>query len=344
MKVAVLHGPEDLRLDESPRPQIGSGDLLIKVVAAGICGTDLHFRHMGPRYPDKPMPLGHEFSGDVVEVGSEVRNFQAGDRVAYNSNNSPADMGRGGECGGFGNFVVLRDVDTHAQSLCRVPENVSPEHAALVEPISVGAHAVNRANPMPSESVALFGAGPIGLGVIMALTGRGIEDIIVFEPSAVRRERAMALGIRAAFDPRDEAPESSLGKLRGFGEIWGVPHAKTDVFFEASGAPGVLSDIVRFCNKGSRVITIALHREPLTLDGTRIMSKEISIIGAQGYPFEFPEVMAKIASGKIDPEKMISHRFPFDQFTEAFEVAENANMAAKVILQFESTDQVNSAS
>src|SRR4051794_7180241 len=166
MKVAVLHGPGDLRLDNAQRPVAGPKDLVIKVAAAGICGTDLHFRSMGPRFP-KPMPLGHEFAGEVIEVGPEVTSFKAGDRVAYNSNNSPADMGRGGECGGFSDYVVLREVDGQVQSLCRVPDNVSLDHAALVEPMSVATHAVNRADPKPGESVTIFGVGPIGLGVVM---------------------------------------------------------------------------------------------------------------------------------------------------------------------------------
>lgn len=335
MKVAVLHGSGDLRLDDVPRPEVGPADLLVRVAAAGICGTDLHFRHMGPRYPDRPMPLGHEFAGEVVEVGADVTRFSVGDRVAYNSNNSPADMGRGGECGGFSHYVVLRGVDDHVQSLCRVPDEVSYDHAALVEPISVGTHAVNRADPQPGESITLFGSGPIGLGIIMTLVGRGVEDIVVFDLSAMRRERALAVGARAAFDPRERPPEEVLGELRGHGSIWGIPHARTDIYFEASGAPGLLPDIARFCNKGSRIITIAVHREPVALDATRIMSKEISIIGSQGYPFEFPEVMAKIASGEINPEQMISHRFPFDRFVEAFEVADDAERAAKVVLEFE---------
>src|SRR5689334_5815667 len=177
MKVAVIHGPGDLRLDEAERPDVGAGDVMIKVAAAGICGTDLHFRSMGTRY-GRPMPLGHEFAGEVIEVGPQVTSFKPGDRVAYNSYNSPADVGRGGECGGFSEYVVLRDVDGHSQSLCRVPQTVSLQHAALVEPISVGAHAVNRAALSAGESVAVFGVGPIGLGVIMALRWRGIDDIV----------------------------------------------------------------------------------------------------------------------------------------------------------------------
>jgi threonine dehydrogenase-like Zn-dependent dehydrogenase len=267
MKVAVLHGPGDLRLDETERPSAGPGDVVIKVAAAGICGTDLHFRSMGTRY-NRPMPLGHEFAGEIIEVGPRVTSFRAGERVAYNSYNSPADVGRGGECGGFSPYVVLRDVDGHVQSLCRVPKQLSLQHAALVEPISVGMHAVNRADPQPGESVAIFGVGPIGLGVIMALRWRGIEDIIAFDLSALRRERAKALGAQAVFDPREHAPRTTLAKLRGSASLFGSTYPRTDIYIEASGAPGLLSDIATLCNKGSRIITLAVLRQPVTFDGT----------------------------------------------------------------------------
>jgi (R,R)-butanediol dehydrogenase/meso-butanediol dehydrogenase/diacetyl reductase len=334
MKVAVIHGPGDLRLDDTERPAAGPGDVVIKVASAGICGTDLHFRSIGARY-NRPMPLGHEFAGEVIEVGSRVTSFKRGERVAYNSYNSPADVGRGGECGGFSDYVVLRDVDGHIQSLCRVPKALSLEHAALVEPISVAMHAVNRADPKPGESVAVFGVGPIGLGVIMALRWRGIEDIIAFDPSPLRRDRAEALGARAVFDPRENPPATALGERRGSASLFGSTYPRTDVYIEASGAPGLLSDIATFCNKGSRIITLAMQRQPVTFDGTKLMSKEISIIGSSGYPTEFPEVMQRLASGEVDPEMMITHRFPFSDFLNAFETANDPSGAAKVLLQFE---------
>lgn len=334
MKAAVIHAPGDLRVDGVEAPTAGPGDVIVKVAAAGICGTDLHFRGMGPRF-DRPMPLGHEFAGQIIEAGAEVRHFKVGDRVAYNSNNSPADMGRGGECGGFSDYVVLRDVDSHTQSLCRVPDNVSLEHAALVEPMSVAAHAVNRAMPRSGESVAVFGAGPIGLGIVMALRLQGIDDIVVFEPSALRRERALALGARAAHDPREQAPAEVLGALRGLQRVWGTTYPVTDLYFEASGAQGLLSQIAGFCNKQTRIITVAMQRHPVTFDGTKLMSKEISIIGAQGYPSEFPLVMQKLAAKAVDPEMMISHRFPFSRFLQAFETANDATVAAKVLVQFD---------
>ncbi|HTZ69121.1 MAG TPA: alcohol dehydrogenase catalytic domain-containing protein [Acetobacteraceae bacterium] len=334
MKQAVLHGPGDLRLDDAPPPKAGPGDVVVKVAAAGICGTDLHFRNMGTRF-GRPMPLGHEFAGEIIEVGPKVTSFKPGDRVAYNSYNSPADLGRGGEFGGFANYVALREVDGHVQSLCRVPENVSLEHAALVEPISVAAHAVNRADPKPSESVTIFGVGPIGLGVIIALRARGVEDIVAFDLSPLRRERALSLGAAAAYDPREHKPAEILGERRGHATLFGMTYPKTDVYIEASGARGLLPEIAGFCNKGSRIITLAIQRDPVCFDGTKLMSKELSIIGSSGYPTEFPQVMQKLADHVIDPEVMITHRFPFAKFLDAFETANNPSSAAKVLLQFD---------
>jgi threonine dehydrogenase-like Zn-dependent dehydrogenase len=206
----------------------------------------------------------------------------------------------------------------------------------LVEPISVAAHAVNRADPKPGESVAVFGVGPIGLGVIMALRWRGIEDIVAFDLSPLRRERAKALGARAALDPREHPPAKILTELRGTGSsLFGTTYPRTDVYIEASGAPGLLAEITGFCNKGSRIVTLAVQRQPLTLDGTKLMSKEVSLIGSSGYPSEFPEVMERLARGEIDAELMITHRFAFSDFMKAFETANDPSHAAKVLLQFE---------
>lgn len=281
------------------------------------------------------MPLGHEYAGTVVEVGADVTGFKIGDRVAYNSNNSPADMGRGGEFGGFSDYVLLRDVDGHPQSLCRVPDEVSLEHAALVEPLAVAAHAVNRANPSRGESVTLFGAGPIGLGIVVALKERGVEDLVVFDLSPLRRERALRLGADAAYDPREHEPKAILGERRGHGLIWGMPYPRTDIYIEASGAPGMIADIIDFADKRSRIVTVAMQRHPVTIDGTRLMSKELTLLGASGYPSEFPEVMDKLAKGLVDPEAMISHRFAFSDFMTAFETADDPGSAAKVLLTFD---------
>jgi (R,R)-butanediol dehydrogenase/meso-butanediol dehydrogenase/diacetyl reductase len=336
MKLAMIHGPGDLRLDDVQRPKAGPDDVVIKLVAAGICGSDIAYRIMGGvgGPSDKPLAIGHEFAGEIIEAGENVTGFKVGERVAYNSYNSPADFGRGSPQAGFTNYVRLEKIDTHKQSLQRVPESVSLEHAALVEPLSVALHAVNRADPKPGESVAIFGAGPIGLGVIIALRWRGIEDIAVFDLSRLRLDRALALGARAAFDPRETPPARALGDLRGYADLRGHPMPKTDVYIEATGASGLLEDIINFCHLGSRIITVAIQKKPLNISAGAIMGKELTIMGSLGYPTEFPEVMAKLAEGAVDPEMMISHRYPFDDFLNAFETAADPASSAKVLVRF----------
>jgi threonine dehydrogenase-like Zn-dependent dehydrogenase len=126
-----------------------------------------------------------------------------------------------------------------------------------------------------------------------------------------------------------------LTQLRGTASLFGTTYPRTVVYIEASGAQGLLSEVAGFCNKGSRIVTLAVQRQPVTFDGTKLMSKEISLIGSSGYPTEFPEVMDKLATGAVDPEIMITHRFPFSDFLNAFETANDASSAAKVLLQFE---------
>ena len=336
MKVAVVDGPGVLRLDDWQRPVAGPSDVVMKVIAAGICGSDIAYRTTGAPQLHGPGPvaLGHEFAGEIVEVGPDVKSFRIGDRVAYNSYNSPADFGRGGE-GAFCAYVALRNVDSHTQSLCPVPENVSLEHAALVEPLSVAMHAVNRAAPQPGESAAVFGVGPIGLGIVIALRWLGCEDIIAFDPSPMRRELAMQLGARAAFDPKARPPAEVLAELRGEANLWGRKLPITEMYFEASGAPGLLSNLTAICNKGARIVTVAIQKGQVALDGSVLMGKELTVMGSQGYPTEFPEVMRRLAEGSADLETMISHRFPFSDFMNAFETAADTTVAAKVLLTFD---------
>lgn len=337
MKLAVIHGPGDLRLDEVERQSAGPEDVVMKVVAAGICGTDVAYRQMGYGPiggPGKPLAIGHEFAGTLVEVGDLVRSFRLGERVAYNSGNSPADIGRGGAEGGFSTHVLLRNIDKHPQSLVRVPDGVTLDHAALVEPLSVAMHGVNRADPSPGQKTAVFGAGPIGLGVIVALRMRGIEDVIAFDLSPLRREQALRMGASQACDPRDKPLVEVLGNAHGVQDLWGQKVVGTEVFIDAAGAPGLIEDIALICPRSSRVVCLAIHKQPISIDGTLLIAKELSLLGSLSYPTEFPAVMDLLDQGKIDAERLISHRFDFSKFLEAFDVAADSTSSTKVLMNF----------
>ncbi len=332
----MVHGPGDVRLDEVDKPSAGPDDVLIQLKAAGICGSDFTYVANGGamRVGGDLFGLGHEFRGVIVEAGANVTSFKVGERVAYNSFNSPADVGRASEQAGFGHFLLIRDIDSHPQSLVRVPENVSFEHAALVEPLSVSMRAVNRANPQPGERAAVFGVGPIGLGMVQALRLRGIDQIVAFDLSPLRRQLALDMGARAAFDPRETAPAKALGDLFGYGELWGAKLPLTEMYFETTGAPGVFEDIVRSCHLRSRIISVAIQKGAIQLDGS-LLGKELTILGSLGYPTEFPQVIDYLSQGALQPTAMITDRFPIDDFLAAFEHARQTDKAGKVLLTFD---------
>jgi 2-desacetyl-2-hydroxyethyl bacteriochlorophyllide A dehydrogenase len=339
MKQAFIHGPGDLRLDEVARPTAGPADVIVKVVAGGICGTDVGFRVTGGPgglAAKHPVAIGHEFAGEIVEAGPQVKSFKVGDRVAFNSWNSHTGIGRT-QRGGFCEYLAYTDADDHKAGLHPLPDNLSFEVAALAEPLSVALHTVNRADPKPGESVAVFGAGPIGLGVIIGLRWRGVEDIVAFDLSPLRRERALALGARAAFDPRDRPLLEALGELRGYAAIPTQPAklARTDIYIDAAGAPGLIAEIAKICQLGARIVAPAMQKKDIVLPANLILAKELTIMGSIGYPTEFQEVIEKLASGAVDSEALITHRYPFSDFLNAFETAANADVSAKVMVQFD---------
>lgn len=332
MKVAVLHGAGDLRLDDTPEPVAGQRDVVIQVKCAGICGTDLGFYANGSP-TGAPAQLGHELSGVVVEAGSEVSTFNVGDRVILNPLVNL--VGNGGPEGGFAERLLIRDVQSRPESLIRLPDSLSFESGALVEPLSVSLHAANRARVQPGAKVAIFGAGPVGLGLVLALRLKGVEDIVVFDLSAFRRERAMALGARAALDPRERQPADVLKEMHGTDLFFGiVPVAATDLYFEVSGAPQVLADIIGYARAGSDIVLVANHKKPVSLDLQAMLGKEMSLITAVGYPTEMPDIVAMLDNAALNLEPLVSHRFGAVDFLQAFETARDAERTAKVLIQY----------
>lgn len=332
MKLAILHGAGDLRLDDAPQPVAGERDVVIQVKCAGICGTDLGFYASGSP-TGAPAPLGHELSGIVVETGSEVTNFKIGDRVILNPLVNL--VGTGGPEGGFAERLLIRDVVSRPESLILLPDGLSFESGALVEPLSVSLHAINRGNVQPGAKVAIFGAGPVGLGLVLALRLRGVEDIIVFDLSAFRRERAMALGARAALDPREREPGDVLKEMHGTDLFFGfLPVASTDIYFEASGAPQVLEGIIGYARGNSDIVLVSNHKKPVALDLQAMLGKEISLITAVGYPTEMPDVVAMLDKAAPDLAPLVSHRFAAGDFLKAFDAARNADSSAKVLVEY----------
>jgi len=334
MQVPFVHGPDDLRLCEIAPPKAGPRDVVLRIAAVGVCGSDLGYIAAGgvSGPAAAPFPLGHELSGTVVEAGAEVMSFASGDRVILNPLINL--VGNGGPEGGFGERLLVRDVAGRPESLLRLPDELSFETGALIEPLAVGLHAVNRLGARPGDKVAIFGAGPIGLMSLIALRSRGVDDVVVFDLSAFRRERASQLGARLAVDPRETPAVEALRAAHGGVRVYSADAPQTTHYLEASGAP-LIPDIVGFARMGAVVCVVSAQKQPAPVDFQRVLAKELTLTGAIGYPTELGEALQLLLAGAIDPSPVVSHRFKAGEVLEAFATAKQPDRAAKVLVQYQ---------
>jgi threonine dehydrogenase-like Zn-dependent dehydrogenase len=309
--------------------------VLVKVAACGICGTDLTFIKLGgtgaPGHTS-PMPLGHEAAGEVIAVGDLVEGIKPGARVIVNPMGSPHIIGNGGSEGAFCDTLLVRDAVLN-RSLYQVPEGMPLHIAALTEPLGVARHGVNRANPDPDSRCVVFGVGPIGLGAILWLKRRGVKSIVAIDVSQYRLQAARNLGATETLVAGSENLFDALTRIHGPGESVMGPAVGSDIFFDFAGVSQVITDIVDMAKQGARLLMVAIHPLPEPVDFTKVVVKELSILGSCGYPEEFPDVIAELAAMGEEANKLISHRFEFNRFFDALDVA-GTGESTKVMVEF----------
>jgi len=335
MQVLNIHGSNDVRLDPCEPPRAGDHDVVVKVKACGICGSDLSYIKMGGinRAEGGVMPLGHEAAGEVITVGAAVSGVAPGDRVVINPMQTPSVMGNGGPDGAFTQAVLVRGAFVGA-SLLPIPEGVSYEVAALAEPLAVALHSVNRAQVSPGDKVVVFGCGPIGLGMILWLADRGISDIVALDLSPERLQRAKALGARTLINPATDDVRARLIQAHGSAQVLGREVCGSDVYLDAAGAPGLLNDVIRMAKTHARLVITAVYARAPEIDLQTMLTNEMNITTSLGYPTEMPDVVAALPRLKDTVASLISHRFRFEQIIEGLEVA-GTSQSAKVMISFE---------
>lgn len=335
MQQVYVCGPNDVQQQEVAPPVAGPEDVVVDVAACGICGSDLSYIKMGglPGPNGEPMPLGHELSGVVSVVGAEVEGIEVGQRVVVNPMAADNSIGNGGREGGFTQQLLVRNA---SQDRCvyPIPKELSDIQGALVEPLGVAMHAVNQSEAKPGDKVVVFGAGPIGLGVIVCLQYIGITDIIAVDLSAVRLDIARRLGAKATFNAADGDSWEWIREQLGSEELYGMPVAGADIYFDAAGSGPVVRAIFDNAKFGARLIGVAMHQQEISLPFFYVMAKELVIKGAMAYPDEFDGVLAMLLSGKVDVTPMVSHQFDFADFEQALAMAQQADKAAKVVVTF----------
>jgi (R,R)-butanediol dehydrogenase / meso-butanediol dehydrogenase / diacetyl reductase len=335
MQALRYHGNKDLRVDTVPEPEPGQGEVKIKVEWCGICGTDVHEYVAGPiltATPATPHPItgrhmpitmGHEFAGRVVSFGADVAGLAIDDAVAveplirctecaaclagdYNRCELFGFLGSHAD-GAYARYVVVPAYMVH-----RIPEGVSTEEAAVAEPIVVGWHAVRRARFRPGQTALVNGAGPIGIGVLIALKAAGASEVVVAEIGDSKRRRiALDFGASAVIDPATEDVESRvLEELGGTG---------ADVVFDTSAVQAGMDTAVGAVRKGGTIVTCGIWESLGTLDYVQMVMKEITLVGTLGYANEYGAVLEAMASGLIaNVTNMVTARLDLDSAADGF--------------------------
>jgi 2-desacetyl-2-hydroxyethyl bacteriochlorophyllide A dehydrogenase len=329
VKQIMLHGANDWRLEEIPEPDPGPRDALVRVGACGICGTDVSYVHMG-LIPGRPIPLGHEMAGVVEWVGAEVPGVSVGDRVIVcPSDLGSGTMGTGGHQGGLTPLLHVPEVAT-GRRLFPVPDGMPLTTAALAEPLAVGMQAVNQAEVVPGERVAIFGCGPIGLMALATLADRGIGDVVAVDFSRARLDLASEMGAAHVLDPAAVDVWAELKRIHGTAPFMFGPTAATDVFIEASGADSVIGDVLQHGRVDGRLVVVALHYRPVPTSYVNVLMKQFTIRGSMEYPERFEDAVELLA--RRDLSRLITHTMPLEDFGEGLAVLEGSRDCGKVMI------------
>lgn len=343
MKAAIFHGIRDIKVEEVEKPKIMENEILVKVKACGICGSDLHMYKLGlfkealiKPYNKGGIP-GHEYSGEVVEVGSKVTGISIDERIIAISN------------GGMAEFVAVTPSVTPGvppgSTVLKIPEGVSYEEAATLEPLANSYHATMLSNPIEGENAVIFGMGAIGLGIIQCLKSlnKGVNKIIAVDLSDNRLKIAKQLGADEIINARNGDPVPKIIELTGMVPMmqtqWPTPLVEivydcVGYIKEFAGTPVLQQAINVLRHSQGRVIVHGLFEEDLTLNLTLLVAKQITIKGSFGFdPVSLNESIQLMETKKIDRSKIISHEFPLDQVKEAFETACKPEESVKVLIK-----------
>jgi L-idonate 5-dehydrogenase len=341
MLSCVIHGAHDLRLEEREIPKPGSNEVLVRLGAGGICGSDLHYFHDGGVADFRirqPMILGHEVAGEVVQIGPDVSSLKPGNRVAVN----PARYcgrckqclsGRGHLCsdvrffgsasrfphmqGGFAEYFVASETQC-----VRVAAEISFPELACAEPLAVALHAVNQAGNLNSKKVLITGAGPIGLLVGLAARFAGALEVTITDRFSTPLTMAEKLGLDYPLNVA-ENPDALKEAVRERGEF--------DVALEASGAVPAMLNCLESVGPAGRIVQVGMLSSAQLPLG-RIISREIEFVGTFRFYQEYANAVHLIEKGRINVGALITHQLPLASAIEAFGLASDKAQSIKVSL------------
>jgi 2-desacetyl-2-hydroxyethyl bacteriochlorophyllide A dehydrogenase len=330
LKAAVFRGPRDVRFEQVKQPTLEEGEVLLRVRACGICGSDLHtYRHgMFKEVLGAPVEtgciLGHEFSGEIVEIRGDVAGVEVGDRVVT--------IGRGGNA----EYVKIDQEGTGL--LVPFDESTSFVEAATSEPLATSLHAVNLAEPRDGEIHVIMGAGIIGLGVLQCIKARSSARTVVVDVSERRLAMATALGADMTINAKETDTVLQM-MVSGHLGLDDALAGNVDAVYDCAGIPkgfegtSVLEQALSVVKQDGKVVIVAVFEQLPRIEWNLVVRKGVRILGSWAWtPEEFVQAARLISSGEIDRKPLVSHTFPLEEASEAYETQLRAEEAIKVVL------------
>lgn len=336
-----------LEVRDVPDPVPGSGQALVRTLACGICGSDLHMlkhgagmqalgdelaKHAPPEPiqqvrmdPHGDVVMGHEFCAEVLELGPDCSNLKVGDMVvsipvAFDAGGLHAVGYSNAFPGGYGEMMLLSDLVA-----MKVPNGITPQRAALTEPLAVGIHAVAKSKIVQGEAAVVLGCGPVGLAVIDDLSRRGIEPIVAADFSPARRALAAKVGAHEVVDPAVDRPIDAWRRVDG---------AKPLVIFEAVGVPGMIDQAMLMSPRNTRILVVGVCMQEDTIRPMAGIGRELNIQFVLGYdPTEFAGSLSALVEGTTRYPDIVTGTVDVDGVPQAFTDLGNPEAHAKILVE-----------
>ena len=341
MKANLYYGKKDIRYEEMEIPEITSEEILIKMEACGLCGTDIQKILEGTA--KAPVVLGHEVVGKVIKTGKNVNKFSVGDRVitaihvpcftchyCNKGHYTMCDQFRKTniEPGGFAEYIKIPE--PHVKHLVhKISDNISNEEAALAEPIACCIHGLKAADIQANDTVMIMGAGQIGIIHAQLASLKGASKVIITDISDFKLNKAKELGVQYTINVLNENLQEKINAITNNEGI--------DIIVIAAGNSSLLEDAMKLVRKGGKIIVFSPFdkNNMVTIDAGRFFMDEISIIGTYSVtPYDFPEALDIIEKEKINIKDMITHVFPLENLKEALELASDPqNEYLKIVIK-----------
>ncbi len=340
MKQVRLVAPQTVILEEVEKPVPADAQVLIRVKRIGVCGSDIHAYYDRHPYISCPIVQGHEFSGEIVETGERVKALAVGDRVtvmpqlvcgvchpcthgSYHICNELKVIG----CQADGAAREFIPVDQ--ELVVKLPQDMSFDHGAMVEPVAVGVHAVRRLGDVSGMKILVLGAGPIGNLAAQVAKGLGAAAVMITDVSAFRLEKARDCGIDQVVNVAVELLESRIDS------VFGIDRA--DAILECAGVQDTIEQAIGLARKGTDIIVVGVFAERPMVDLGLVQDKELRLIGTLMYKAEdYRTAIELIQSGSVRVDPLITKHFPFQEYAEAYKyIEEYGDRSQKVLIDLD---------